>query len=310
LIFALLAGTQGVLTSCPKHEETANSAKKQEGRLSKPQQNIGTERSPIVMAFVPSTEAEKIVESAKPLTELLSQKTGYAFKAVVATSYIAVVESLGIGDAHIAWLPPMAYVLAHKRHRARVILKVVRNGKATYYGLICVRKDSGIKSLEELRGKRFAFVEPASASGHLYPRALFLEHGIDPDKDFSQVVFAGSHDSAVLALFNGNVDGAAFYDDAREKFKETMPKVLQETTIIAKTEPIPADNVTVSASLPDDVTERVKQALIEIAKDEAGRKILYDIYEIEDLVPADDRDYDSLRKVARILDLDLEEHLK
>lgn len=273
-------------------------------------QELGSAQKPLVMAFVPSTEAEKILESAKPLEELLLKHTNFHFKNIMASSYIAVVESLGMGDTHIAWLPPMAYVLAHKRNGARVILKVVREGKATYYGFICVRKDSGINTLKDLKGKRFAFVEPASASGHLYPRALFLENGIDPDKDFKEVVFAGSHDAAVIAVYNGNVDGAAFYDDAREKFRKSLPTIFEETKIIAKTEAIPADNVTVSGRLPEDFVRTIAKALIDIAHSAEGRKILYDIYEIEDLVPAKDEDYDSLRKVARILDLNLEEAVR
>ncbi len=274
-----------------------------------PEVELGTEKNPLIMAFVPSTEAQKIVEGAEPLANLLEEKTGYKIKNLVATSYIAVVESLGLGHTHIAWLPPMAYVLAHSRNNARVILKAVRDGKDTYYGFIGVRKDSGIKDLKALVGKKFAFVEPASASGHLYPRALLLENGINPDKDFKEVVFAGSHDAVVIAIFNGSVDAGAFYDDAREKFKESMPEILDQTRIIAKTQPIPADNVTVAGNLPEGIVETLTRALLEIAHEEEGRKILYDIYEIEDLIPAKDKDYDSLRKVAKILDLDLAEEL-
>ncbi len=306
--FILLAIAIVLITACNQNKESTDKSTPAAKRTAVGM--LGTEKDPLVMAFVPSTEAERIVESAKPLKVLLEKRTGYEFKNLMATSYIAVVESLGIGDTHIAWLPPMAYVLAHKRNRTRVILKVVRDGKDSYYGFICVRKDSGINSLKDLKGKRFAFVEPASASGHLYPRALLMDNGIDPDKDFKQVVFAGNHDSAVIAVYNGSVDGAAFYDDAREKFRETMPAVLQETKIIAKTEAIPADNVAVSASLPEGFVQRIRNALLEIAKDQEGKKVLWDIYEIEDLVPAEDSDYDSLRKVARILDLDLEEEVK
>jgi len=270
---------------------------------------VGTARKPVVMAFVPSTEVEKIVEGARPLMELLEEKTGLKFKDYVATSYIGVVEAMGQGHVHVAWLPTLAYVLAHQRNGAEAVLKVVRHGKDTYYGLIFTRTDSGINTLEDLKGRTFAFVEEASASGHLYPRALLLKHGIDPDRDLARYMFAGGHDSAVLAVYKGNVDAGAMYDDARDKFKNTMPEVFDETKIIAKTDPIPSDTVAVAADLPPDVVAKIVQALVEILRDEKTKHVLYDIYEIEGLAPAQDSDYDPVREMASVLDLDLEKEV-
>ena len=271
---------------------------------------LGTDKKPIVMAFVPSTEAEKIVEGAGTLMQMLEDKTGYKFKDYVATSYIAVVEALGKGHVQVAWLPTLAYVLAHQRNGAEVVLKVVRRGQDTYYGLIITRVDSGIETLEDLKGGTFAFVDAASASGHLYPRALLLKHGVDPDTDLERYIFAGGHDSAVLAVYKGNVAAAAIYDDAREKFTETMPEVSEQTKIIGKTDPIPSDTVTIAADVPPEVTAAITQALIELVHTEEGRQAMYEIYNIEDLVAADDGDYDSVRDMAAILDLDLEKQVR
>jgi len=283
---------------------TASGATKTTGRV------LGTAKTPLIQAFVPSTEAQKIVENAEPLAELVRERTGYTVKNLVATSYIAVVEALGQGHAHIAWLPPMAYVLAHQRNGARVILKVVRRGQAVYHGIILVRKDSGIKTLADLEGKSFAFVEPASASGHLYPRALLMKNGIDPDKDLKSYVFSGSHDSAVLAVFNGSVDAAACFDDARIKFEESMPAVLTETEVLARTPDIPADNVVVAAGLPDDMVAKLTEAFMAIAEDPKGKQVLFDIYNVDGLVPAQDSEYDTLRETARVLGLDIDKHVR
>jgi len=271
---------------------------------------LGSAQQPLVMAFVPSTEAEKIVEGAQPLMALLERETGYHFKDYVATSYITVVEALGKGHVHAAWLPTFAYVLAHQRHNAQVALKVVRDGKDTYFGLIITRTDSGVKALEDLKGRTFAFVDANSASGHLYPRALLLRHGIDPEQDLKRYLFAGGHDSVVLAVFKGSVDAGAIYDDAREKFAQTMPQVLAETTVLATTDPIPSDTVTLAGDLPPELARRLTEALLKLVKTEEGRQAMYDIYQVEDLVPAKDSDYDPVREMARVLDLDLERQLR
>lgn len=270
----------------------------------------GSAAKPIVMAFVPSTEAEKIVEGAQPLMKLLEDKTGLKFKDYIATSYIAVVEAMGQGHVDVAWLPTLAYVLANNRNGTIVKLKAVRDGKDTYYGLIITRNDSGINAIADLKGKNFAFVDAASASGNLYPRALLMKNGIDPEKDLKRYLYAGGHDSAVMAVFKKNVDAAAIYEDARDKYKDTMPKVLSETKILAKTDPIPSDTVSFSSSLPPELVEKITQALIDLMKTPEGKKAVYDIYQVEVLVPAADSDYDTVREVAKVLDLDLEKQVK
>jgi len=271
---------------------------------------MGSDRKPIVMAFVPSTEAEKIVEGAGTLMQMLEDETGYRFKDYVATSYIAVVEALGKGHVQVAWLPTLAYVLAHERNGAEVVLKVVRHGRDTYYGLIITRVDSGIETLEDLKGETFAFVDAASASGHLYPRALLLKHGVDPDTDLERYVFAGGHDSAVLAVYKGNVAAGAIYDDAREKFSETIPEVFEQTKVIGKTDPIPSDTVAIAADVPPEVAKAITEALLRLVHTEEGKQAMYEIYNVEDLVVAGDGDYDSVRDMATVLDLDLEKQVR
>ncbi len=273
---------------------------------------LGTADNPLVMAFVPSTEAEKVMDSGDELTLMLSQRTGLEFKkAFVATSYEAMVSAMGVNKVHVAWLPPMAYLFAHQRYGAQVALKVVRNGKPSYRGQIVVLASSPVQTVAELKGQRVAFVEQSSASGYLYPRTLLIESGIDPDLDLKDVSFAGSHDSALLALIKGTTDAACTYDDARKKLAEsTVPDIMEKTRILAYTPEIPADNVSFSTGVSPELARKITEALLAIAADEQGRKILLELYEIEGLVPALDTDYDPVRKMAEVLNLNLEEQVQ
>ncbi len=210
----------------------------------------------------------------------------------------------------VAWLPTLAYVLAHERNGALVTLKAVRRGSDSYYGIIITRNDSGVSELADLKGKTFAFVDAASASGHLYPRALLLKNGVDPDKDLDRYLFVGGHDSVVMAVFKGNVEAGAIYEDARDKFKDTMPKILSETKIIAKTDPIPSDTVSFSSKLPPELVEKITQALIDLMNTPEGKKAVYDIYQVEGLVEAKDEDYNTVREMAKLLGLDLEKSVR
>lgn len=272
---------------------------------------LGSADNPLVMAFVPSTEAEKVLDSGDQLAAMLTERTGLHIKTLMASSYEGIVAAMGVGKVQVAWLPPMAYLFARQRNGDRAALEVVRHGKPTYCGQIIVLADSPMKSVADLKGKRVAFAEQASASGHLYPRTLMLENGVDPEKDLSGYTFAGSHDSALIALLKGSTDAACCFDDARTKLSESsFPDIMQKTRVLAYTPDIPADNVTLAALLSPELSTEVTNALLAIAGDAQGKKVLMDLYEVEGLVPAADSDYDPVRRMAELLHLNIEEEAK
>lgn len=275
-------------------------------------QPLGSEKNPLVMAFVPSIEAEKVLASGDELAAMLGEETGLHFSTLMATSYEGIVSAMGVNKVHVAWLPPMAYLFASQRNGDKVALKVVRNGKPTYRGQIVVMADSGLQAMEDLKGKRIAFTEQASASGHLYPRALLLQSGVNPDLDLAQpVMYSGSHDAALLALLKGNADAACCYDDARLQLQSAgFPDILETTRVLAYTPEIPADNVTLAKSLDPEMSIKITRGLLALADDERGKQVLYEMYEVEGLVPAVDSDYDPVRQMAQLLNLNIEEEVK
>ena len=119
--------------------------------------------------FVPSGDAQVIIKGEREVGDLLYKETGLHFKTLVVTSYAAVIEAMGAGKVDIGWLATFSYVLAKDKYDVELLMVVQRFGSPFYRGQIMVRADSGIQSLKDLQGKRFAFVDPASTSGHLYP---------------------------------------------------------------------------------------------------------------------------------------------
>ncbi len=281
----------------------------------------GSPENPLRMAFVPSVDSQRVLAAGRPLADLLEQVTGYRFEVSVPTSYVAVIEALGAGKADIAWLAPFAYVLAHDRYRVEVILTTVRQGSRTYRSQFIAHVDAGIQRLEDLRGKRFAFADPASASGFLYPAATLKEKGYDYQTFFREVVFAGGHDKVVIAVYNRQVDGGATFGrssedpnapptDARVRLQSTLPDVLQKVRVIAETDPIPNDTVSVRQGLPPAVVERVRTGLLELAQTGRGKEVLRQLYQIDGLAEARDSDYDGLRRKAQILGFSFEQALQ
>ena len=277
----------------------------------------------LVMAFVPSGEARTILESGNKISHLLEVATGYRFESFVATSYAGVIEAMGAGRADIGWLNTFSYVIAHQKYGAEVRLVTVRFGLPYYRAQIIAQTASGINSLADLKGKRFAFVDPASTSGYLFPLAGLKKAGYDPQKFFGQTIFAGSHNNVVLAVYQGRVDAGAVFEDARGSVQRTLPDVMQKVKVVWKSDPIPNDTVSFRRELPPDVKDRVAKALLRFSQQPAGLDALKTLYEIEALAdypllvskynvtsPNLDAFYNPVRDVARYAGVNLEDLIK
>lgn len=277
----------------------------------------------LVMAFVPSGEAQTILESGNRIAHLLEMATGYTFQSVVATSYAGVIEAMGAGRADIGWLNTFSYVIAHQKYGVEVRLVTVRFGLPFYRSEIVTQAGSGIASLADLRGKRFAFVDPASTSGYLFPLAGLKKAGYDPTSFFGQTVFAGSHNNVVLAVYQGRADAGAVYEDARGTIQKTFPDVMDKVKVIWKSDSIPNDTVSFRRDLSPDVAEKVTKALLRFSQTAAGLDALKSLYGIEALadysllvtkygvnVPSLDAFFNPVRDVARYAGINLEELIK
>ncbi|HXK27395.1 MAG TPA: phosphate/phosphite/phosphonate ABC transporter substrate-binding protein, partial [Candidatus Binatia bacterium] len=119
------------------------------------------------VGFVPAEDAQQVIQNAQPIVDILHKRLGMEVQPFVATDYTGVVEALRVNKLDIAFLTPASYVLAKNEANVRVVLKSERKGNPYYYAAIITRADSGIKKLEDLRGKTFAFGDPMSTSANV-----------------------------------------------------------------------------------------------------------------------------------------------
>jgi len=237
----------------------------------------------LVMAFVPSVESRTESQSIKRLTDLLSLATGYRIESFTATSYTAMIEAMAAGRADIGWLSALSYVLAHDRDGVEVRLVTVRFGLPYYKAEIIAQASSGIHGLADLRGKRFAFVDPASAAGYLFPMAGLKKAGFELMGFFAQTVFAGSHNNVVIDVYQGQVDAGAVFDDARVTVQTMLPDVMQKVKVIWTSQPIPNDTVSMRRGLPSEVKDKVTTALLQFSQTPSGSDTLKSLYNIDAL---------------------------
>jgi phosphonate transport system substrate-binding protein len=256
----------------------------------------------LVLGMVPSREADRIVDSLDPIAEMLSERIGIPVETFVSTNFTGLVEAMGTGRVDIGFFGPAALVQAMDRHGAEVILASVRNGETTYLSQFSVRCDSGIEDFSDLQGRTIAFVDPASTSGYQFPYVyLNTQHGINPDTDM-QPIFAGSHDAAILAVYNGDVDVAVSFNDARTAIEGDFPDVMEEVCVLGYTDPIPNDGVAVRAGLDPELTQDIAQALIDIADTEEGEALTSELFNVTAFAPVDASVFDIVRETSAVFD--------
>jgi phosphonate transport system substrate-binding protein len=270
---------------------------------------LGSEENPIIWAFVPSGEMERVASGAQQVADMLFDKTGLYFSTSVATEYAGVIEALASDppEAHMASLATFAYVMAADRGVADVALVSVRYGSPTYNGQIIAGANTGISKVEDLAGKTFARPDPLSTSGWIIPMLTMRAAGVNPDSDLAEVVDAGSHDSVVAAVYNGEVDAGASYVDARTRIEKDYPDVMDKVVVIAVTADIPNDGVQFHPSVPDEIVDKVVKALLEIADTDEGKEALKVAYQWNALEEHDDSFYDIFRQVLQASGLSIEE---
>jgi phosphonate transport system substrate-binding protein len=223
-------------------------------------------------------------------------------QSFVATDYTGVIEALRGEKLDIAFLTPASYVLAKIETDVKVVLKSERKGIPVLYAAIITRADSGIQTLDDLRGKSFAFGDALSTTGHVFPRKMFKDRGLDPVRDFKQILYSGGHDATVLAVLNGKVDAGATYANSPDNEDTAWmrylkdPEEVKKIRAIAFSEPIPADNLVIRAGLDERVATKIVELFIELSSDPKGKKMLRDLYQIDGFVRASDKDYDSVRE--------------
>ena len=295
-----LALAVGVLSACGTNKDTNNAGEGGKGYVPKT----------LTVQFVPSQNAGTLEAKAKPLEKLLSDKLGIPVKVSVSTDYNTIIEAMASKKVDIGFLPPTAYVMAHDKGAANVLLQAQRygvddqTGKPTtelvdfYKSMFIVKKDSKINDIKDLKGKKIAFQDVTSSAGYVWPAASLMDAGIDPTKDVQGVTVKG-HDQAVISVLNGDVDAAVVFQDARNIVKKDYPKVFDDTKVIKFTEKIPNDTISVRSDMNKDWVKKIQDAFVAIGKDEEGHKIIKDIYSHEGYTPSNDKVFDIVRDYAK-----------
>ena len=190
----------------------------------------------VLKVGLPPAEANADLQAKfAPITSLIADGTGKSVEVKPTSDYLSIVEAMRSGLIDVAAFSPFPTPLAEAV--AGVEPLVVAKG-AAYSSVFVCRTGTGIDSIDDLRGRKIAFVDAGSTSGNYIPKLLLKRAGIDPDTDI-EGSYAGGHDTAELAVKQGSVDCAA---DARSSYQTMVDKGVIDGTaqkIVAESDPIP-----------------------------------------------------------------------
>ena len=310
LLLALLAATLlGCCEADVKKEEATNTNKGSIRPSANAQQQpiAATSNSPykdqiLKLGRIPYTNPSNMVVQHEAFLKYLAEEIGVkGVRLQTASDYSSIMKKLLAGEIDIAWMASLSAVEARNNPEVELLCKPIRYGTTSYRGIVIARQDSGIRTLKDLKDKKFAWVDKESASAYLFPKAMFIEANIDPDRDFSEVEILGKHEAVVYNVLLGKYDAGACYDDARNTLKDKSKK--DELIILARTQDLSNEPLVCRKSLPEDLRARIKQALLKLNnKDAEGREILKNLADVQGFVPVDAKDYDNIEKVQQIIE--------
>jgi phosphonate transport system substrate-binding protein len=270
-----------------------------------PQEKVTEEKS-LFIGVSPEQNIFQQMERYQPLADYLSKKVGGKIKLEVLPHYGNIIDNFSSLHLDGAFFGSFAYALAHSRLALEVLARPeYPDGTSTYHGLIFARRDSGIKTAKDMRGKIFVFVDKATTAGYLHPLAFFEEHGIKNYKTyFSETYFSGTHGDAINDVVNKKADVGGAKNTVYERMEKDDNRIDKELIILDASPDVPENGLAVRKDLDDSVKKKIKDALLTMDNDQEGRIVLKN-FGARRFIETKDKDYEPVYDYARKIGLNL-----
>jgi phosphonate transport system substrate-binding protein len=270
----------------------------------KPEVDPGREKI-LLIGLIPEQNIFKQMERYQPLADFLSKRVGMKIRLTVLPRYGNIIDNFVSTGMDGAFFGSFTYVLAHEKLGVEVLARPVSlNGTSTYHGLIFVRRDSGIKSIGQMKGKRFAFVDKGTTAGYLLPLAYFKEHGKNYRTFLKESYFAGTHEDAILDVLNRKADIGAAKNTVFEKLGASDDRIYRELVILERSPDVPENGLAVRKGLDNSLKEKLKRALLTLDEDPEGVAVIKE-FGVRRFIETNNNDYRPVYRYAQEIGLNL-----
>ena len=272
-----------------------------------PQAALSDDKKELTFTAIATEEMAVVAERWQPTIKYISKKAGVKINFFATTSYAAAVEALLNNFADFGMLGPKIYTVA--RDKSKMIEPIVGTGRppnhflkepcACYHGRLITKKGSKYTSIESLKGAVLALTDPGSTSGNALPRALFPEQigGTALDDYFGQIFYAGSHDAAAKAVFNGKADAAFVSENALSRsIDRGALKIGSFNHLWISPEVVSNPIVVNKNTMSAEQIAKLKAIMMGMVNDEEGRAALKTV-KMAAMPELTDAAFDPLRKI-------------
>jgi len=248
---------------------------------------------------IPEEAASEQLRKFGPLVKYFERQLGTKVEFTPVSDYPAAVEALVNKQVDLVWFGGFTFVQAKIRSGDKVIPLAQREEDTQFRSVFITQTNSGIKSLQDLKGKNVSFGSQSSTSGHLMPRSFLLEAGLDPDRDFKRVAFSGAHDATIASVVSGRVDAAALDITVWRKFTEEKKVDTSKVNVFYTTPPYFNYNWSVHADMPAAQRERVLKALLGLSMGNAEGAEILKLARATKFIPTRAENYKGLEQAGR-----------
>lgn len=233
-------------------------------------------RAQVVIGLIPEVNIFKQKARFTLLGEYLARKIGVPVRFTILSRYGNILDRFEAERLDGAFFGSFTGALAIERlHVVPLARPVNLDGTSTYRGYLFVRKDSGIRTAADMRGKRMAFVDKATTAGYVFPLAWLREHGVRGDRGFfGETWLSGSHDAAISAVLDREADVGAAKHSVYDRVRAEDPRVDRELLVVAQSPAVPSNGLCVRPDLAPDLREALRRALLDLEGDPGGAEIL------------------------------------
>jgi phosphonate transport system substrate-binding protein len=249
---------------------------------------------PLRVAVAAVISPKGTVESYTDLLNYLGRKLNRPVELVQRQTYAEANDLIKNGNVDVGFVCTSAYVVGQRDFGMELLAAPQVNGETVYYSLLIVPVDSSARAMADLRGKVFAFTDPMSLTGRVYPTSLVRALDASPEIFFTRVFFTYSHDNAIKAVANKVADGANVDSLVYDYLIARESALAQRVRVIHRSPAFGIPPVVVNPNLSPQLKEILRDLLLKMNADPEGQPILRNLL-IERFVQVSDRIYDSAR---------------
>jgi phosphonate transport system substrate-binding protein len=262
------------------------------------------EPTQLTIGLIPSNNSESLEKSFEPIRVHLEKEMGVSIKVIVPTDYLGLIDAMKNKKVDIGWFGAFSYIAAENEMSLEPMVIQYRTGLGiTYHSLIITRKDSGIKTIDQLQGRSFAFVDRGSTSGFVIPYSLFKSRNMEYSSYLGEIKYAGSHDAVLTSVLTKQADAGAMEDVTLRRMIEEGSVNAEDIHVIWQSSDIPGSPFISRSDLHPKVKDKFRNTMISLhEKDQMAMKSFDN--KIEKYVEFDNSLYNEIRNISNILGKD------